>query len=198
MPHYFSDGSYIMSYGPGENQLSACSAEFLSVHTYFNPAIPPAEGQPPIIELISSTGYPAGSTSVPVRLQVSDSEGLHQVAIPPARQFCHGLAGKTSAVVEIDYDGQYRPDGFTRLTDEPWHSLFVWAVDTEGNMSRSPDFTLAEVSPYEIATLEGHTIGVTAVAFSPDGTLLASGSQDFETGQGEDRGVRLWGRGEEN
>ena len=78
------------------------------------------------------------------------------------------------------------------LTDEPQHTLFVIAVDTEGNMSTLPDFSLAEVSPYEIVTLEGHTIGVTSVAFSPDGTLLASGSSDFETGQGEDRGVRLW------
>ena len=200
-PTTSSDGAYIMSYGgpsrfPGAefgDRISACAAEFLSVHTYFNPAIPTAEGQPPIIELISPTGYPAGSTSVPVRLQVSDSDGLHQVAIPKARQFCHGLAGKTSAVVEIDYDGFYMGGAvFRELTDEPQHSFFVDAVDTEGNMSRSPDFTLAETSRYQIATLEGHTIGVTALAFSPEGTLLASGSQDFETGRGEDRGVRLW------
>ena len=34
-----------------------------------------------------------------------------------------------------------------------------------------------------IATLEGHTEGVASVAFSPEGTLLASGSTD---------GMKLW------
>ena len=200
LPHYFSDGAYIMSYGgPSQfpdatfgDRISACSAEFLAVHTYFNPATPAEGGQPPIIELISPTGFPAGSKSVPLRLQVSDSDGLHQVAIPQARQFCHGLSGETSAVVEIDYDGFYTGGGgFKRLSDDPSHRLFADAVDVEGNFVRVR-FTLAEVSPYEIATLEGHTIGVTSVAFSPDGTLLASGSQDFDTLLGEDRGVRLW------
>ena len=201
LPHYFSDGAYIMSYGgpsrfPGAefgDRISVCSAEFLSVHTYFNPAIPTAEGQPPIIELISPTVYPSGSTSVPVRFQVSDSEGLHQVAIPLVRQFCHGLAGKTNAVVEIDYDGFYTEyTVFKGLTDRLQHRLFVDAVDTEGNFIRVLGFRLAEISPYQIATLEGHSNGVTSIAFSPDGTLLASGSFDSETLQGEDRALRLW------
>ncbi len=34
--HDFRQGRYIMSYGPGESQLSVCAAEFLDVHHYFN------------------------------------------------------------------------------------------------------------------------------------------------------------------
>ena len=44
-------------------------------------------------------------------------------------------------------------------------------------------------SPYEIATLFGHTDGVRSVAFSPDGTLLASaGGEGFQ----EDGTIKLW------
>ena len=42
----------------------------------------------------------------------------------------------------------------------------------------------AEMSPYQIATLEGHTGRVRSVSFSPDGTLLASGSDDVS--------IKLW------
>ena len=43
--HDFRNGNYIMSYGPTtiEDQLSACHAEFLSVHPYFDPDIPDEE-----------------------------------------------------------------------------------------------------------------------------------------------------------
>ena len=55
--HDFRDDSYVMSYGHQYSALSACAAEFLSVHPYFNPRIPIAEVSPPIIELISSPTY---------------------------------------------------------------------------------------------------------------------------------------------
>ena len=68
--HDFRDGAYILSYGSGAliglpwNQLSACHAEKLSVHPYFNPDTPIEEEQLPTIEFISSPQYPAGSKSV--------------------------------------------------------------------------------------------------------------------------------------
>ena len=86
--HDFRDGTYIMSYGPriaGKDRLSVCAAEFLSVHTYFNPDIPTEKREPPAIELVSPRRYPPGSTSIPVRLRVNDSEGVHQIQL-----FAHG------------------------------------------------------------------------------------------------------------
>ena len=70
--HDFRDGSYLMSYGPGsKDQLSACHAEYLSVHPYFNPDTPIEGGQPPTVELISSRTYPADSKSIPGSTQKS-------------------------------------------------------------------------------------------------------------------------------
>ena len=76
--HDWKNGNYIMSYGAGgsgRHSLSACAAEFLSVHPYFNPDIPDEETPPPTIELISPSGYPTGSTSVSIQLKVSDPDG---------------------------------------------------------------------------------------------------------------------------
>ena len=109
--HDFRDGAYVMSYGgPSQfpdagDRISACAAEFLSVHPYFNSTIPIAEDlpaiieqlhklydpaiygapepiadlSPPIIELISPTKYPAGLKAVSIQFKVSDVDGLHQV-----------------------------------------------------------------------------------------------------------------------
>ena len=174
--HDFRDNRYIMSYGHDQRGvLSACAAEFLSVHTYFNPAIPIAERQPPTVEILSSTRYQPGTTSVSVQLQVSDSEGLHQVMLIGNAQPCRGLAGEKDAVLEFNYDGNYWEGGFSRLSDQARHHLFIVAVDAKGNVSETNSF-LTEISPYEIATIRGPTDHITSVAFSPDGALLAAGA----------------------
>ncbi|MCY4553547.1 MAG: T9SS type A sorting domain-containing protein [Candidatus Poribacteria bacterium] len=190
--HDWRDGSYIMSYGPaGWNRLSACAADFLAVHPYFNHNIPIEETPLPIIELISSPGYPTGSTSVPVRLKVSDSDGIHQVILfaQGGLKLCKVLNGEQEATVEFDYDGIISPATDpnrigTSLSSPLVHLIGVEAVDVKGDVGYT-SFELFDVATQKnISTLEGHTSGITSVAFAPRGTILASGS--------EDNTVKLW------
>ena len=175
--HDFRDNRFIMSYGHDQRGvLSACAAEFLSAHAYFNISVPIAEAEPPKVEIISSTRYEPGSTSVPVRLQVDDAQGLHQVGMIGTSRWCRGLTGEIDAVVEYDYDGSYGQRGYTPLSDQAKHNLFVVAVDTDGNVSENW-FSLVEISPYEIDTIRGPLDIITSVAFSPDAALLAYGSK---------------------
>ena len=141
--HDFRDAAYIMSYGPFSDQIAACTAESLSVHPYFNPNTSTEEGPPPTIELISSSHHQGGSESVPVRLKVSSSEGLHQVLLRGRGGLvaCRGYAGEKDARVEFDYKGVFTDEGFTSLSDLVTHPIYVEAVDTDGNSGYN-NFTL--------------------------------------------------------
>ena len=195
LQHDFNDDAYIMSYGGGQRRsLSVCSAEYLAVHPYFNPDIPDEATLGPTMELISPSIYlyPAGSTSVSIQLKVRTSDGLHQVILfvetrepHSATGFlevkaCRGFAGEREAIIEFDYDGVIPSAVFSSLSEPPVHPIFIKAVDTEGNVSArdAEAFSLRELSPHRIATLEGHTRFVRSVAFSPDGAMLTSASQD--------------------
>ena len=165
--HDFRDGAYIMSYNLGHDRLSASHAEYLSVHPYFNLNIPTEEGEPPTIELISPRLYPAGSQSVPVRLKVNDSDGLHQLllyvtSIEPhsAAGFYEvkaswGLGGDRDTTVRFDYDGVIPSDSLTSLSDPAIHPISVRAVDTDGDVGYT-SFGLTEISPHHITTLDEH------------------------------------------
>lgn len=206
LPHDFRDDAYIMSYGWPTDRLSACSAEFLSVHPYFNPDIPIEETLPPTVELISPRTYPAGSESISIRLKVGDADGLHQVFLLLSGsdfgggsevKACRGLSGERDAVVEFEYDGRipsYNGTDLSRsgssLSDPKAHPIEVRVVDTEGDIGKT-DFVLVEFSPHHIGTLEGHTAGVGPLAVSPDGGILASGASGF-LDDSKDTTLRLW------
>ena len=199
LSHEFSDDSFIMSYGGGNRRtLSACSAGFLAVHTYFNTTVP-IEGDSETgfrglidgvtdrhFELISSREYPLGANSVSIRLNVSDSDGLRMVLLlirtrephPAAGSFevkaCRTLGGQQSAAITFDYDGRFPSENGTSLSNPVRHEIYIQMVDLEGNL-RGAFFSLLEISPHLIATIR-HRDRVTSVAFSPDGHLLATGS----------------------
>ena len=175
--HDFRDGKYILSYGPGQNQLSACAAEYLEVHPYFNPNIPLEAGTLPTIELISPRTYPVGSKNVLIRLKVSDIEGLQQVRLDAyaALYACRGLAGKKQAIVEFEYDGATSSHGFISLSSAGSHYMIAEAIDINGDKSEIV-FALAESSSYHIHAFEEHTEIVASLMFSPDGTKFVSGN----------------------
>ena len=190
--HDFNDDSYIMSYGESRGLLSACNAEFLAAHPYFG-TVEGGTGAPSIV-LTSPTTYPEGAESVPIQLEVSAPDGLHQVMLfvrTVGNQYrregldfavgflevkaCRGLSGETRARVAFDYDGVIPSGGFTRLSDPAAHPIVVRAVDRDGDVG-SVYGELVQASSYHIATHE--TEEVTSTALSPDGSTLALGRQD--------------------
>ena len=75
---------------------------------------------------------------------------------------------------------QATSDPITDLTVSPDGSTIV--VGTTGGRTR--DVVTVDVESAEVRTLEGHGAEVSGVAFSPDGSLLATGS--------DDRSIILW------
>ena len=199
LTHDFSDDSYIMSYGGGNHRaLSMCGAGFLAVHAYFNTNVP-IEGDSETgfrelidgvtnsnFELISSREYPSGSNSVSIRLNVSDSDGLHVVLLlirtrephPAAGSLevkaCRTLEGLQNASITFDYDGIFPSESSTSLSKPVRHEIYIQMVDSEGNL-RGAFFRLIQISAQLIGTL-WNTDKVPSVAFSPDGRTIVAGS----------------------
>ena len=146
--HDFRDDDYIMSYGGGGewDRLSACAAEFLAVHPYFNLSISIEGTQLPSIELISPNGYPIGSESVSIQLRVRDSDGVHQVILHNVTthlfagandsqvKACRRLTGAEESVVEFEYDGVISTRTTSSLSDPVVHRFHVVAADLEGEV----------------------------------------------------------------
>ena len=191
LEHDFRDGAYVMSYGLPGNTLSACAAEFLAVHPYFNPQVSTEAGQAPTVEFTSPTEYPSGATSFSVQFKVSDPDGLHQIMVSttshdlqiaagfPELKACRGLEGKKDAVLDLDFED----DAAIYFITYVFRPIHVKVIDSDGNVRRA-SYDLVEIPQNHIAKLEGHADGVGSVAFSPDGTTLATGSLDGT--------VKLW------
>ena len=192
LSHDFHEAAYIMSYGPGRSRLSACHAEYLAVHPYFNPNSAfefEHKDQLPVVRLISRRGYPAGRDRVSIQVEVSDIDGLHQVlllgrTLPPhfaagSREViaCRGLDGQRETLVEFGYDGSIPSALHSSLSDPVSHPISIAALDRDGNW-RFGSHVLAETSPHQVAILEGHSSGVNSVVFSPRAPVLATGSWD--------------------
>ena len=166
LQHDFRSGGYIMSYGAGRNRapldgpdqdrLSKCNADFLSVNPYFNPDIPTESGRAPTIELTSPTTYPAGSESVDIQVKVTDSEEIHQVILfvksvgplapsgfPAEVKACRQLMGEKEVVVKFEYDGDVPGSSFTNLTTNTLHTIYIVAIDINGDASSHITFTLS-------------------------------------------------------
>ena len=199
--HDFRDDKYVMSYGRADRssaELSACAAEFLSAHPYFNANVPLENESPPTVELVSSE-YPFGSVSTPVQLRVRDDDGIHQVILlvrpknpflggTPDVKSCRGLSGETDTVVEFSFDGRLPSDNVgteaeahTTLANTVQHPIHVVVVDTDGNRTSTVSpirFTLeAGHSPQHIATFDRPDYyHVEGMAVSLDGALLAIGA----------------------
>ena len=194
LAHDFRDDTYVMSYGfvpdwlLANQRLSACNAEFLAVHPYFNANIPIEEGSWPTFEKrTSSPIQTASATSIPVRIQVRDSDELHQAILfaitqAPhlARGFfevkaCRGLEGRRNPVVEFDYDGTVpsllESDFNTFETQE----LVIGVVDALGDDGYSEFFELVNNEFRKpISTLSNDwSRSLSPVVFSSDGRLLA-------------------------
>ena len=80
--HDFRDGAYLMSYGPWQDRISQCTAEWLDVHRAFNPrqATANKHNEGATIEMLPPS-FVAPPNTIRFRFKISDPEGLHQVQL---------------------------------------------------------------------------------------------------------------------
>ncbi len=138
LKHDFRIGSYnyIMSYGSKINpQLSHCAAEWLDVHSTFNPGRR-TEDEPTKTEMLSPT-LDSHPNAIRLHFKVTDPDGLHQVqlltpSVTPGLAIgffelisCKSLNGSTDTTVEFVT---------TDLTPTN-KSVSLMAIDVHGNFT---------------------------------------------------------------
>ena len=193
--HDFRDDEYVMSYGVlpdwlllSRKRLSACNAEYLAAHPYFNANIPIENGSWPIIENTTSSPIQvAGKTSVAIQAKVRDPDELHQsilYAITQAPHFavgflevktCRGLQGQRNPVVEFDYDGDLPSQRGSDFNTFEQQRLLIGVMDVAGDEQFSNSFELINDDfrgPLSTFSYEWPTV-FSSVRFSSDGRILA-------------------------
>lgn len=149
--HDFSADDYIMSYGHHRRGFSACAAEWLSVHRYFNAGNKDVD-RPTVIQLLKAEVDPPDA--IRFRFKVSDPDGLHQAqletnttAVPGAvgqaeMLACHSLKGKQNSTFEL-VTTQFTVRGASRVG--------LRVIDALGN-------TLGESFPIQAFSVTGPKI----------------------------------------
>lgn len=192
--HDFRNNSYVMSYESlpdwlfGSAQLlSACNADFLAVHAYFNRQIPTDAGTLHTIEeLTSSPIHTADRTSIPIRIKVRDPDGLSRSmlyvrTLPPHSaegslevKDCRGFDGQTDHTFEFDYDGVVPSQPESDFYSFRKQSLIVKALDALGNVGFSRRFELIN-NEYRrpITDFLDKRGRISSMNFSPGGNLYA-------------------------
>ena len=161
--HDFNNDAYIMSYGDRPSQLSTCHAEYLSMHPFFNAAIPDVATSLPTIELISSPFYSADARSVSIRLRVGAPNGLHQVILA-VQEIAFGIGalkawrelnGERATVVQFDYDGVIPGDRNSNLLNPAKLRIYAVVVDIFGYIKvTESDFSCANC-PISLTKIAG-------------------------------------------
>ena len=107
------------------------------------------------------------------------------------------LKGRHSeAAIEAVYSMAFSPDGSILASGSGVSKTVIFLLGSEGHDGTIKLWSVAKRQ--EIATLKGHRSTVNSVVFSPDGSILASGSgvsktAIFASGSGgEDGSIRLW------
>ncbi len=158
---------------PGFSHLPGPPLVTLVCNSHFNPDSPLEidwEGAP-TVELVSPRTFGADATSVPVRVNVSDSDGVRHVTMVQTSVWgrageilgCRGLDGQSHAAVEFEYDGSQPSRPSLRLFDRAIHQILVRAVDAGGNWGWKT-FQLLDTS-HLIAALADQAFKVETVSF---------------------------------
>ena len=173
LKHDFRSGSdnYIMSYSSQINrQLSHCAAEWLNVHSAFNPGRS-TEYTPTKIEMLPPT-LDSPPNAIRLRFKVTDPDGLHQVQLLASGLgseliSCKSLNGSTDTTVEFVT---------TDLTPTN-KSVSLMAIDVHGNFTWQ-----LEKFPINVTSL----LPRTEVISIPDANLAAAVRQTLRLSSSED------------